>query len=124
MKFRFTDVSVENVGGSYEGTSASFEITDSDGNGLIVRDSASFVPSEGTNPTYASLAAVSALTQTQIYNDFKPSEVVDSEGTTVGELLETELRSNIEIELKVAQQEATPTIEFVDNITDQTPINI
>ena len=123
MKILFTDVTVEDRSGTITGVFAQYEITDSDGLGNVATDSASVGPSEGLEPTYASLAAVQALTQTQIYNDFVPSGT-DSFGNSETDAWREIVEDKMEVLVKASAQETTPTFDAVDNITDQTPISI
>ena len=132
MKIRFTQVVTENVGGSIKGISASYEASDSDGFGNVGIDSDTLAPSDSYQPTYASVAAVEALSQTQIYNDFYDTRqlVVDSFNTIIyGEIWLEETQENLNLQIEVAQNKVaaeagTSSIEVADEITDQTPIDI
>ena len=125
MKIRFTSVTTEGVGGSYEGSSALYEATDSDGAGNFAVDSGALAAPLTGAPVYASIAAVEALTQTQIYNDFYDTSVVDSSGQTVGEAWKADLQEKLDNRIKAAQVEAGLVVfETADEIADQTPINI
>ena len=124
MKIRFTSVTTENVGGILKGVSASYEVRDSDGFGNVGIDSGGLAPEESLQPTYASVAAVEALTQTQIYNDFYDNTVIDSSGITVGQAWLQDLQETLDIQVKVAQVQSNNPFESADNIADQTPINI
>ena len=128
MKIRFTEVTVENIGGVLTGLSASYVATDSDGAGNIGVDSGGLAAPETGAPTYASLAAVQALTQTQIYNDFYDTTVVvvDSFNSfIIGEEWKSDLQEALDIQVAATQFEAgLVPIDTVDNITDQTPIDI
>ena len=122
MKLRFTNVTTQDVNGQLKGISASYEATDSDGFGNVGIDSGGLSPSDSYQPSYSSIAQVEALTQTQIYNDFYPTEVIDSE--SVGEMWLAGLEENLELQIAIDKESKTPTIEIADNITDQTPINL
>ena len=122
MKLRFTNVTTQDVNGQLKGISASYEATDSDGFGNVGIDSGGLAPSDSYQPSYSSIAQVEALTQTQIYNDFYPTEVIDSE--SVGEMWLAGLEENLELQIAIDKESKTPTIEIADNITDQTPINL
>lgn len=123
MKLRFTSVTTKQVGASFKGTSALYEARDSDGVGNIGIDSGGLAPSDGYQPTYASLAVVQGLTQSQIYNDFYDTREIDSE--IVGEIWKSDLQ--VRLDNQIAQEQYNAgliTIDTVDDITDQTPINI
>ena len=124
MKIRFTEVVTKEVGGSYEGTSAAYEVTDSDGAGNFAVDSGSLAaPSTGA-PVYASIAAVEALTQTQIYNDFYDTNPIDS-FQTIGEAWKEMTQSDLDGLVGAAQvASGAVTFETADEITDQEPITI
>ena len=122
MKLRFTNVSTQDVNGQMKGISASYEATDSDGFGNVGIDSGGLAPSDSYQPSYSSIAQVEALTQTQIYNDFYPTEVIDSE--SVGEMWLADLEESLELQIAIDKESKTPSIETADNITDQTPINL
>ena len=122
MKLRFTNVTTQDVNGQLKGISASYEATDSDGFGNVGIDSGGLAPSDAYQPSYSSIAQVEAPTQTQIYNDFYPTEVIDSE--SVGEMWLAGLEENLELQIAIDKESKTPTIEIADNITDQTPINL
>ena len=122
MKLRFTNVTTKNEGGTLKGISASYEATDSDGFGNVGLDSGGLAPSDAYQPSYSSIAQVEALTQQQIYNDFYPTEVIDSE--SVGEMWLADLNESLEFQIEIDKETKTPTIESADNITDQTPINL
>ena len=124
MKIRFTEVLTEQVGGSYEGTLAMYEVTDSDGAGNIGVDSGSLSAPQTGAPVYASLAAVAALTQTQIYNDFYDTTAIDS-FQTVGDAWKETTQEDLNAQVQVSKLDAGQVVfETVDTITDQTPINI
>ena len=123
MKILFTEVTVEDRSGTLTGTSAEFEMTDSDGLGNSARDSSSVSPTVGLEPTYASLAVVQSLTQTQIYNDFVPSGT-DSFGNSETDGWKAIVEEKMDDLVKISAQETNDTIDVVDNITDQTPISI
>ena len=80
MKIRFTNVTTEEVGGSYIGIAAEYEATDSDGAGNFAIDSGGLAPTDSYQPTYISLASIEALTQTQLYADFKPKGQIAVDG--------------------------------------------
>lgn len=122
FKILFTEVVTEPDGGSYKGIAAYYEATDSDGAGNIAVDSGGIAPTDSYQPTYASLAAVEALTQTQIYNDFYPTKEVDSQ--ILGEIWVEGIQETLDNQISIVQQQNTPTFESVDNITDQTPITV
>lgn len=127
MKIRFTEVLVEDIGGTLTGVSASYEARDSDGAGNIGIDSGGIGAPETGAPTYASLAAVQALTQTQIYNDFYDTtvEVIDSFNSfVIGEAWKADVQETLDLQVKITQQETNDTMDTVENITDQTPIEI
>ena len=122
MKILFTNVIIEDVSGTLTGISAEYEMTDSDGLGTVVVDSSSVGPTEGLEPTYASLAAVQSLTQTQIYNDFVPSGV-DSFGNSEADGWRDQVEEKMDELVKISAQEVNDTIDVVGDITDQTPIS-
>ena len=122
MKLRFTDVTVENIGGTLTGVGASYEARDSDGFGNVGLDSGRLAPPDSFQPTYASLAVVQSLTQTQIYNDFFDNRIIDSE--VVGQVWLDDLQETVNTQVKIAQVNASNPFDTVDNIADQTPIDI
>ena len=146
MKIRFTNVTVKDVSDQivgmpmtvYQGISADYEATDSDGSGNIAIDSGGLAPTDSYQPLYTGgMAQVEALTQTQIYNDFYPlNEIevligVDSDGEElyetqiVGELWKQDLQETLDNGIERAQVAAgLITIESVDEIADQDPITI
>lgn len=128
MKIRFTEVTTEEVGGSYEGVSASYEARDSDGAGNFAVDSGALSAPQTGSPVYASIAAVEALTQTQIYNDFYDTTVIviDSfNSEVIGEFWKADLQEKLDFQVKAAQVEAGLVVfETADEITDQEPITI
>ena len=123
MKILFTEVIVENRSGTLTGLAADYEITDSDGFGNSAVDSGSMSPNEGLEPTYASLAAVQALTQSQIYSQYLPSGT-DSDGNSFADIWKEEEQESINEQIQLVKQETNDTIDVVDEITDQTPISI
>jgi hypothetical protein len=153
MKIRFTEVVTQEVGGVYEGISAAYEATDSDGFGHVGLDSGALAAPQTGAPVYPDLATVEALTQSEIYNDFYDTTVivtgpqdaeiaidsintygvlglgvslsglVDSE--VVGETWLSDLQEELDLQIEIAKVESgAVVIESVDNITDQTPIDI
>ena len=131
MKLRFTNVTVKDVSDQivgmpmtvYMGISADYEATDSDGEGNVGIDSGGLAPSDSYQPMYAGgLAQVEALTQTEIYNDFYPTEMIDSE--SVGEMWLADLQESLDLAIEVVQETVSPKMESTNNITDQTPINL
>jgi len=128
MKLRFTSVTTEQVGSSYKGITASYEARDSDGAGNISIDSGGLSAPQTGAPTYASLAVVEALTQTQIYNDFYDTTVIviDSfNSEVIGEAWKADLQESLDDGIKIAQVDAgLVVIETADEIADQTPITI
>ena len=130
MKLRFTNVTTKDVSDQIVGMpmtvlmgiSASYQATDSDGFGNVGIDSGGLAPSDSYQPMYSSIEQVEALTQTEIYNDFYPQGIADSE--SIGEAWLSSLQESLDLQISIDKESKTPTIETADNITDQTPINL
>ena len=150
MKLRFTNVTVKDVSDQivgmpmtvYMGISADYEATDSDGEGNIGIDSGGLAPSDSYQPMYTGgVAQVEALTQQQIYSDFRPAEMIevvvgyefDSDTKEITPVTEEEsaeeawladLQESLDFAIEVVQETVSPKMESTNNITDQTPINL
>ena len=141
MKIRFTDVTTEPEGGQLKGLSAYYEASDSDGLGNVGIDSGGISPTDSYPVFYADVATLESRTQTQLYNDFYPKQVVqvivgyelDLEGEEVDPIYQAEpvgeawlrdIQEVLDINIEIDKQSKNPTIEIIDNIADQTPINI
>ena len=127
MKIRFTSVTTEQVGASFHGSSALYEATDSDGAGNFAVDSGALAAPQTGAPVYASIAAVEALTQTQIYNDFYDTteiEIDSFNSEVIGEMWKNDVQVKLNNRVKTAQVEAGLVVfETADEIADQTPID-
>ena len=150
MKLRFTNVTVKDVSDQivgmpmtvYMGISADYEATDSDGFGNVAIDSGGLAPSDSYQPMYTGgMAQVEALTQQQIYSDFRPAEMIevvvgyefDDNTNEITPVIEeesaeeawlAELQESLDYAIDVVQETVSPKMESTNNITDQTPINL